>query len=69
MAAQTPRILKSPLTNHWYVVTRYREREALNAVTGQPSRYFVAYTKHDVTDQMDAIFAALQKPVRRKKVS
>jgi hypothetical protein len=48
----TPRIVFSPLSKSWYVVTRYREK--LSA-SGMP--YIVATTKYDVSDQMRAILS------------
>jgi hypothetical protein len=47
-----PRIVFSPLTQSWFVVTRYVEK---TSATGQ--RYIVASKKYDVTDQMIAILS------------
>jgi hypothetical protein len=67
--AQVPRIVKSPLSNHWYVVTRYRERDGIDLYTGAKTRYLVAQVKHDVTDQMTAILNAHKSPARKRKAS
>ena len=50
--AQTPRIVYSPLTRSWFVVTRYTTKES---DTGR--KYLVAQVKHDVTDQMKDILS------------
>lgn len=42
----TPQIVKSPLTERWYVVTRYS--------TPKPG-IIVAQKKYDVTDQIESI--------------
>lgn len=57
---QLPRIVKSPLSNDWYVVTRYRERRGVDAETGEPHAYLVASEKFKVTDQMRAILKAMK---------
>ena len=68
MNKQTPRIVMSPLSNRWYVVTRYRVKDGLDAQTGQKHQYIVATTKYDVTDQMGAILSkAARAAVRRGK--
>lgn len=65
---QHPRIVYSPLGNRWYVVTRYREREGIDAETGERNPYIVATTKHDVTEQMLVILSeAGRKAVKRGK--
>lgn len=64
--AMTPRIVKSPLTGHWFVLTRYRERDGIDLDSGEKTRYLVAQTKYDVTDQMTAI---LKATTRRKRNS
>lgn len=56
--AQVPRIVKSPLSDHWYVLTRYREKKGIDLDSGEPTTYLVAQVKHDVTDQMQAILKA-----------
>jgi hypothetical protein len=57
---QTPRIMKSTLTKppQWFLVTRYRIKDGIDAVTGEKTRYMVAQQKYDVTDQMRAILKA-----------
>lgn len=55
VVAQVPRIVKSCLSDRWFVVTRYREKRGLDAETGEPMAYLVATTKFDVTDQMTVI--------------
>lgn len=52
--AQVPRIVFSPLSKSWYVVTRYREKHGVG-LDGQHHSYIIATVKHDVTDQMKAI--------------
>ena len=62
-----PRIVFSELSNRWYVLTRYREKTGVDTITGEPSCYLVASTKHDVTDQMHTIFASkVGRPRRRQ---
>lgn len=65
--AQTPRIVFSPLSKRWYAVTRYRLKGGINTATGEDCSYIIATTKHDVTDQMDAILKAVAKDGRGKK--
>jgi hypothetical protein len=57
--SQTPRIVKSTLSEDpiWYVVTRYKLKEGIDAETGEKTQYLMAQTKYDVTDQMKAIIA------------
>lgn len=62
--AQMPKIVKSGLTDSWYVITRYREKRGVDTETGEPTAYYVAQTKYDVTDQMLAI---LQSQKRKKR--
>lgn len=52
--------MRSDLTNppQWYVVTRYRIKDGIDAETGEKTRYMVAQQKYDVTDQMRAILKA-----------
>ncbi len=61
MANPTPRIVFSPLGKCWYVVTRYRVREGIDAETGAKNQFIVATTKYDVTEQMEAILSAQGK--------
>jgi hypothetical protein len=59
----TPRIVFSPLSHCWFVVTRYVEQTAANG-----TKYIVARTKFDVTDQMGAILSkAGRAAVKRGK--
>lgn len=64
---QTPRIMRSDLTKppQWFVVTRYRLKDGIDADTGEPTRYMVAQQKYDVSDQMRAILAASRKATKR----
>ncbi len=48
----TPRIVYSPLSHSWFVVTRYVEK---TSATG--TKYIVARQKFNVTDQMTAILS------------
>ena len=66
---QTPRIVKSPLSNHWYVLTRYRVKDGIDAETGEKNQYIVATTKHDVTEQMEAILATAHPRQKAKRKS
>jgi hypothetical protein len=54
---QVPRIVKSTLSAEplWYVVTRYKLREGVDAETGEKRPYLEAQTKYDVTEQMKEI--------------
>jgi hypothetical protein len=61
---QIPKIVKSGLSDTWYVMTRYRTKHGLDE-TGRPVAYYVAQTKYDVTDQMKAILHS-HKPKRRR---
>lgn len=47
-----PRIVYSPLSHEWYVVTRYTEK-----VSASGAKYIIASKKFDVTDQMHAILS------------
>ena len=68
MNKQTPRIVQSPLSQSWYVVTRYRVRQGVDAETGEKNHFIVATTKYDVTDQMAAILSqAGRRAVKRGK--
>ncbi len=58
MKTQTPRIVKSPLSHRWFVVTRYTTKSGIDATTGKKHDYLVASVKYDVTDQMRAILFA-----------
>lgn len=49
MAKTMPRILYSPLSNRYFIVTRYTEKET----------HIIAHTKYDCTEQIDAITASL----------
>lgn len=51
----TPRIVFSPISDRWFVATRYAVRVGHDAATGEKTSYIVASKKHDVTDQMTAI--------------
>jgi hypothetical protein len=62
---QTPHLMQSPLTNQWYIVTRWREREGVDTKTGERTRYMVALEKFDVSDQMRAILKAAQRKRRK----
>ena len=65
-----PRICKSDISNppRWYVVTRYKFKEGINTETGEKSRYLVAQTKYDVTEQMEEILRReLGAPPEREK--
>ena len=53
--AMTPRIVFSDLSKRWYVMTRYTRKEGIDSKDGKPYAYYVATTKYDVTDQMEAI--------------
>lgn len=65
---QNPRIVYSPLGQRWYVVTRYREREGIDATTGEKNMFIVAQTKYDVTEQMMVILSTQgRRAVRRGK--
>lgn len=64
--ALTPRIVQSPLSDRWYVLTRYREREGIDLDSGEKTRYLVAQTKYDVTDQMTAILKAVARRKRKR---
>ncbi len=56
---QIPRIVRSPFdVQRWYVVTRYTEKAGIDTETGEQRPYLVAREKFDVSDQMQAIFAA-----------
>lgn len=48
-----PRIMRSPLTGNWYVVTKYTQHET----------HITAHTKYDVTDQMMTILAQQQQVI------
>ncbi len=61
-----PRIVYSPLSNRWYVATRYTEKTGIDGTTGKPHSYLVASVKHDVTDQMETILKADRKQRRRR---
>lgn len=65
--AQVPRIVQSPLSNDWFVVTRYKEKRGIDTESGDETFYLVAQVKHDVTDQMKTILAAHAKKARRRK--
>jgi len=62
-----PRIVKSELTKppRWYVVTRYTVRKGISTVHGEEREYLVASKKYDVTDQMESILAAEQRPTNQ----
>lgn len=68
-----PLVMRSDLTNppRYYVVTRYTEKEGvsvLGANAGQKSRYLVAQTKYDVTEQVQGLIdAAVYKSKRTRK--
>jgi len=47
-----PRIVYSPLSRSWFVVTRFTEKTAADG-----TKYIVAQQKYDVTDQMEAILS------------
>ena len=66
-----PRIVKSDLTKppRWYVVTRYVEKEGIDAKTGEKRAYIVASKKYDVIEQMEAILSqvhAVKSPQERE---
>lgn len=63
---QTPRIVKSPLTNSWFVLTRWVEKRGIDTVTGEDVAYLKAIVKHDVTDQMTAILKHHAKQAKRR---
>lgn len=65
----TPRIVESPLTrpSRWFVLTRYVEKEGVDLTTGEKTRYLVAQTKYDVTDQMRAILKAKVKRTKGRR--
>lgn len=46
--SKTPLIRQSPLTDNWYVVTRYTQK----------GDHITAHIKYDVTDQVSAIMSA-----------
>ena len=48
----SPRIVYSPLSKSWFVVTRYTKKQTTDGVS-----YIVASRKYDVTDQMEAILS------------
>ena len=55
-----PLVMRSDLTSppRYYVVTRYTEKEGISvagANAGEKSRYLVAQTKYDVTEQVEAL--------------
>lgn len=50
-----PLIRQSPLTENWYVITKY----------SQKGDHITAHTKHDVTDQMTAIMSAADAVIVR----
>lgn len=66
---QTPRILCSDLTKprRWFVVTRYQIKDGIDPCNGERIQYVKAQTKHDVTEQMDAILAADRKARRKSQ--
>ena len=67
--SQIPRIVKSPLSKHWFVLTRYVEKRGVDAKTGDDVAYLKALTKHDVTDQMVAILKAHHPRPRARKAA
>ena len=69
-----PLVMRSDLTNppRYYVVTRYREKEALSvsgANAGEKCRYLVAQTKYDVTEQVRGLIeAAVEQALRHRSL-
>ena len=59
-----PMIVFSPLSNSWYVTTRYRVKDGVSATTGKKMPCLVAQTKYDVTDQILAIIDSHRKRTR-----
>ena len=55
--AMIPRIVYSPLSKSWYVVTRYRINDGTDVTSVVKTKFIVATTKYDVTDQMTAILS------------
>lgn len=64
---QEPRITYSPLTGGWYLLTKYRRRTAIDAVTGERRRYLKAQEKFDITDQMVAIIREVERRISARK--
>lgn len=62
-----PLITKSELSGRWFVVTKYRIKEGIDAGTGEKSKYIVAQAKHDVTDQMRRIISQEREAARGGK--
>ncbi len=65
-----PLVMRSDLTNppRYFVVTRYREKEGISVCgkdAGAKSRYLVAQTKYDVTEQVAAL---IESAVAKAKV-
>lgn len=52
LVTNDPRILRSPLTNRWYIVTKWRPSGPDN---------IEAHTKFDVTDRVESIIAAAKE--------
>ena len=67
-----PLVMRSDLTDppRYYVVTRYTEKEGVSVLgknAGEKTRYLVAQTKYDVTDQVQGLIESAITALREKE--
>lgn len=67
MDKQKPRITYSPLTNCWYLLTRYRHVQGVDVTTGEKKHYLRATEKYDITDQMVTIIREVERRTLARK--
>lgn len=66
-ASKPPRIVYSPMTASWYLLTKYRKQRGVDAATGEQKFYLRALEKHDITDQMVTIIREVERRVLARK--
>lgn len=66
-ARPEPRIVYSPVSNRWYLLTKYRRQRGVDAVTGERKSYLKALEKHDITEQMVSIIREVERRTLARK--